>query len=57
VLVATIYIAEMKAAPLKGTITREQFESLAIATFGRGRPDIGLMSLFRAVFCGILARQ
>jgi hypothetical protein len=24
---------------------------------GRGRPDIGLMSLFGAVFCGILARQ
>jgi NhaB family Na+:H+ antiporter len=31
VFVATIYITEVKAALLEGTITREQFESLAIA--------------------------
>jgi NhaB family Na+:H+ antiporter len=31
VFVATIYITEIKAALLEGTITREQFESLAIA--------------------------
>ena len=31
VFVATIYITEVKAALLEGTITREQFESLAVA--------------------------
>jgi Na+:H+ antiporter, NhaB family len=31
VFVATIYISEVKAALLEGTITREQFEALAVA--------------------------